>query len=141
MHTYAANDPVIRIARVCSSVSFLFGVPSQVPANSPSQSLSTLTSPSKSFIRAFRSLRYFTTRDSQCFSRSVIGFRRTVVQLLHLVTHDYAREVNGLQGIPRLGVSGPILPIEEGPCAHRFYERNLHRGPVGGTRDLLGLVM
>jgi hypothetical protein len=38
-------------------------------------------------------------------------------------------------------VSGPILPVEEDPCACRLDERDLHRVPVGGTRDLLGLVM
>ena len=73
--------------------------------------------------------------------QSTTEFRRTIVHFLCFVTHDYAREVNGLQDITKLGVSGPILPVEEDPCAYRLDERDLHRVPVGGTRDLRGLVM
>ena len=92
-------------------------------------------------MRASRPLRCFTTGNAQCFGGSVIELRRTVAQLLHLVAHDYAREVNGLQDISRPGVSSPILSVEEDPRAHRLDECDLHRSPVGRTRNLDGLVM
>ena len=92
-------------------------------------------------MRAVRPLRYFTTRNPQRFSESTPECRRTIVQFLCFVAHDYAREVDGLQGIPRLGVPSPILPVEEDPCAYRLDECDLHRTPVGGTCDLRGLVM
>ena len=68
------------------------------------------------------------------------GFRRTAVQFLCLVAHDYAREVDGFEGISGLRVSGPILPIEEDTTANRLDERDFHRVPMGGAEDRWELI-
>ena len=38
-------------------------------------------------------------------------------------------------------MSSPILPVKKGPFADRVDERDLHSGPVSGTRDLYGLIV
>ena len=108
---HAENDPAMRTARVSSFFS-LFSASPPGPVKLASQSLSTLTPPSRSFIRTFRPLMYLTTRNAQRLEKTVTESRRTVIQLLHLVTHDYSGKVDGFQGISALRASSPILPIE-----------------------------
>jgi len=70
-----------------------------------------------SFVRVFRSLRRLATRDNQQPRTSKPEFRRTAVQLLHLVSHDYTRKVYGPQDIPGLRVPSPVLPVKKDSLA------------------------
>ena len=89
--THAENDPTMKTARSGSS---LFSFALCAPSSSPSQSLSTLTS-SRSAVKVFRPIKYFTTEDIQYLGAMRNIFRRTSVHFLCFVVHDRARKING----------------------------------------------
>ena len=87
--TYAENDPVMRTARGSSPV--LLGKSSLASGISPSQSLSTLTFPSRSFMGGFRPLRYLTTGGIQCFDYHTDNKKITHVRLTAASCHSWSR--------------------------------------------------
>ena len=133
---YAENDPVVRNARVRSSSDGSVSV----SAESPSQSLSIIASPSRSSTGGFWPLKYFTTWTTQRFGRSKVKFRRTFFQLLRLVIHDHARGVNRLHQVTSLGVPNPILPVEKYSFSDRLDQRFFYKRPVSGAHKRCGLL-
>ena len=73
-------------------------------------------------------------------TKSVTKLQPTFSQLFRFIFHDCARKIDGLQDIPDLQVSGPILPVKEDALANRLDECRLYRVPVCGTRSLRGLL-
>ena len=134
--TYAENDPTVRSARVRSSSSGSF----PVSCESPSQSLSTISSPPRSSTAIFRPLKYFTTGDTQRFGIPKEELPRTFFHLLRLVIHDRARKVNWFQQVTRFGVPGPIYPVKKHPLSDRLNDRCFYGRPVGGVWNGCGLL-